>query len=156
MTYEMQHTYMCYNQCQLHHVSLNVIIVTNVQMKHRTGIESTNSAIPKRYNKYPKCSRLSRMYALGLTRQSVCTSRYSTEMAKSKNNATRQPRDSIFGAENIGKTQTGSPQRRALPMQSNGQTTWAPCAVERDVRSGPGSIRASARVRPPTKKNYFK
>jgi len=26
----------------------------------------------------------------------------------------------------------------------------------RDVRSGRGSIRASARARPPTKKNYFK
>jgi len=35
-------------------------------------------------------------------------------------------------------------------------TTWMPCAVERDVRSGRGSIRASARARPPTKKNYFK
>jgi len=41
-------------------------------------------------------------------------------------------------------------------MYSNGQTTWAPCAVERDVRSGRGSIRASAQARPPTKKNYFK
>ena len=30
---------------------------------------------------------------------------------------------------------------------------WAPCAVERDVRSGRGSIRASAGARPPTKKN---
>ena len=28
----------------------------------------------------------------------------------------------------------------------------APCAVERDVRSGRGSIRASARARPPTKR----
>ena len=43
----------------------------------------------------------------------------------------------------------------ALPVQSNGQTTWAPCAVERDVRSGRGSIRASARARPPTKKELF-
>ena len=29
------------------------------------------------------------------------------------------------------------------------------CAVERDVRSGRGSIRASARARPPTKKELF-
>jgi len=34
-------------------------------------------------------------------------------------------------------------------------TTWAPCAVERDVGSGRGSIRASARARPPTKKELF-
>ena len=40
----------------------------------------------------------------------------------------------------------------ALPMWSNGQTIWAPCAVERDDRSGRGSIRASARARPPTKR----
>jgi len=40
-------------------------------------------------------------------------------------------------------------------MQSNGQTTWTPCAVERDVRTGRGSIRASARARPPTKKELF-
>jgi len=43
----------------------------------------------------------------------------------------------------------------ALPMLSNGQTTWAPRAVERDVRSGRESIRASARARPPTKKELF-
>jgi len=35
------------------------------------------------------------------------------------------------------------------------KTLGTPCAVERDVRSGRGSIRASARARPPTKKNYF-
>ena len=34
-------------------------------------------------------------------------------------------------------------------------TTWAPCAVERDVHSGRGSLRASARACPPTKKELF-
>jgi len=36
-----------------------------------------------------------------------------------------------------------------------GQATWALCAVECDIRSGRGSIRASARARPPTKKELF-
>ena len=35
---------------------------------------------------------------------------------------------------------------------SSGQVTWAPCAVERDVRSGRGSILSSAWARPPTKR----
>jgi len=55
---------------------------------------------------------------------------------------------------------TGPPYKSSrnsnLPMQSSGQITWVPCAVELDVRSGRGLIRASAWVRLPTKKNYFK
>ena len=44
------------------------------------------------------------------------------------------------------------PGHFALPMKPNGQTTWVLCAVECDVRSGRGSIQASARARLPTKK----
>jgi len=43
------------------------------------------------------------------------------------------------------------PGSKDLPTYSSGQITWASCAVERDVRSSRGSIRASARARPPTK-----
>ena len=41
-----------------------------------------------------------------------------------------------------------------LPMWPSGESTRAPCAVERDALSDRGSN--LSRVRPPTKKNYFK
>jgi len=43
-------------------------------------------------------------------------------------------------------------QRPARVVQWSDHLGAMPCAVERDVRSGRGSIRASARVRPPTKR----